>query len=137
MILAVLDTNIFISALLKRNGVCGLILQAWENQEFSLLYSEELILELKDVVQYIRLRLRLVDNEIGALIRLCGSRVFNNRNLISSTDPKDDFLIAIAQNGQADYLISRDVQGILELSLEKIQVVTSETFLRILKKVHF
>ncbi len=137
MIRVVLDTNIFISALLKRNGICGLIIQAWHNQEFTLLYSTELILELKDVVQYIRLKPRLRRAEIGALIRqiwLQGSRVFENRNTTNSTDPKDDFLIAIAQNGEADYLISRDIQGILELPLQNIQVLTPESFLQILKK---
>ncbi len=103
MIRVVLDTNVFVSALLKRNGVCGLILRAWKNQEFTLLYSQELIFELKDVVQYVRLKPRLVNNRVGALIRrirLRGSRVFNNRNFVSSTDPKDDFLIAIAQSGK-------------------------------------
>ncbi len=82
MIRVVLDTNVFVSALLKRNGVCGLILRAWRNQEFTLLYSQELILELKDVVQYVRLKPRLVNNKVGALIRrirLRGSRVYNRR----------------------------------------------------------
>ena len=138
MIQAVLDTNVFISALLKPNGVCGLILGAWQKQEFILLYSEELILELKDVVAYPRIKTRLHRSKIGALIRLIrlhGTRVFNNRNVVDSTDPKDNFLIAIAQNSQTNYLVSRDVNGILILSLEKIQVITPDAFLQLLQLI--
>ncbi len=90
----VFDTNIFISALLKRNGVCGLLLKFWRDGRFVVLYSQELILEIKDVVNYPRLRQRLKRREIGALIRLLrfrGERVLNNRNSIDSSDPKDDF----------------------------------------------
>jgi uncharacterized protein len=136
VIRAVLDTNVFISALLKPNGVCGLILQAWRLEEFALLYSEELILELKDVVLYPRLKARLSRNEIGALIRqlrLHGVPVLNNRNSQNSPDPKDDFLIAIVQHGVASHLVSRDVEGILALRLEAVGIVTPELFMELLK----
>jgi uncharacterized protein len=136
VIRAVLDTNVFISALLKPTGVCGLILRGWQRKEFVLLYSEELILEFKDVVLYSRLKTKLRRNKIGALIRrirLYGTRIFDNRNSQQSSDPKDDFLIAIAQNGFASHLVSRDVEGILELQLKDIQVVTPELFVQLLK----
>ena len=41
----VFDTNVFISALLKRNGVCGLLLNFWRDERFVVLYSQELIFE--------------------------------------------------------------------------------------------
>lgn len=132
----VFDTNVFISALLKRNGVCGLLLNFWRDERFVVLYSQELILEIKDVVNYPRLRQRLKRREIGALIRLLrfrGERVRNNRNSVNSSDPKDDFLIAITEQGIADFLVSRDIEGILKLNLEWVQVMTPEDFLRILR----
>jgi uncharacterized protein len=128
----VLDTNIYISALLKREGVCGQILTAWKNAAFLLLYSEELLLELKAVVQYERLKPRLKRHEIGALIRQMrslGVQVVGNRNMEQSSDPKDDFLIAICEFGQADLLVSRDVLGVLELHLGKTLLMTPEAFL--------
>ena len=132
----VFDTNVFISALLKRNGVCGLRLNFWRDERFVVLYSQELILEIKDVVNYPRLRQRFKRREIGALIRLLrfrGERVRNNRNSVNSSDPKDDFLIAITQQGIADFLVSRDIEGILKLNLEWVQVMKPEDFLRFLR----
>jgi uncharacterized protein len=131
----VLDTNIYISALLKREGVCGLVLTAWKNSEFLLLYSEELILELKAVVQYKRLKPRLKRAEIGALIRqirLLGAQVKGNQNKSESPDPKDNFLIAICEFGKADALVSRDVLGVLEVGMGRTVVMTPEVFLQIL-----
>ena len=51
---------------------------------------------------------------------------------MQSADPKDDFLFAIVQNGAADYLVSRDIKGVLEMALLESRTITPEQLLAIL-----
>ncbi len=42
-------------------------------------------------------------------------------------------MIAISEQGNADYLVSRDIEGILELDLGRVQVMKPEAFLQLLR----
>lgn len=133
----VLDTNVFIAALLVPTGAAAQVLVAWSEHRFVLLYSTELILELREVLARPRLRQRIKRYRVGALIRRIrarGERVYNNKNTVQSVDPKDDFLLAIAQNGEADYLVSRDVEGVLEVELPGTHILTPEALLEFLPR---
>lgn len=133
----VLDTNVFIAALLVPTGVAALVLKAWSEHRFTLLYSTELILELREVMARPRLRARVKRHRVGALIRRIrahGERIRSNRNAVQSADPKDDFLFAIVQNGAADYLVSRDIKGVLETALLESRTVTPEQMLAMLPR---
>jgi uncharacterized protein len=108
MMRAVLDTNVFISAMLNPSGVCGQILLYWEQREFLLLYNLELIEEIKIVCDYPRLKSRLQRRRVGALINQIyedGVYIKANRNLRDSKDPKDDFLIAVVEFAQPEALV--------------------------------
>lgn len=132
----VLDTNVFIAALLVPNGVAGELLRLWRKQKYSLLYNTEQILELKEVLARPAFTKRIKRHRVGSLvrsIRLHGQQILNNQNSINSSDPKDDFLIAIAEHGTANYLVSRDQLGILILDLGQCKTITPEEFLSILK----
>jgi uncharacterized protein len=116
----VLDTNVFISAMLHPNGLCGEIIKAWEHRAFVVLYNFELLEEIKLVCAYPRLKNRLKRNRIGALVNQLhsdGLYVRGNQNPRDSKDPKDNFLIAIVEQGQANALVSSDNIGILELGI--------------------
>jgi uncharacterized protein len=131
----VLDTNVFIAALLVPTGAAARVLQAWSEGRFVLLYSRELILELREVLARPRLRERVKRHRVGALVRRIrarGERVYNNQNSVESVDPKDDFLMAIAEHGAADYLVSRDSEGVLEIKLPGVQMLTPEALLALL-----
>lgn len=134
----VLDTNVFIAALLVPTGVAALVLKAWSEHRFTLLYNTELILELREVMTRPRLRARVKRHRVGALIRRIkahGERIHSNRNAVQSADPKDDFLFAIVQNGAADYLVSRDIKGVLETVLLESHTVTPEQLLAMLPRL--
>jgi uncharacterized protein len=134
----VLDTNVFISAMLHPNGLCGEIIRAWEHRAFVVLYNFELLEEIKLVCAYPRLKKRLKRNRIGALVNQLhsdGLYVRGNQNSRDSKDPKDNFLISIAELGKANTLVSSDNLGVLELGLvgEAI-VLTPIEFLRFLRE---
>jgi uncharacterized protein len=133
----VLDTNVFVAALLVPTGVAALILRAWSEHRFTLLFNTELLLELREVMARPRLRARVKRHRVGALIRRIkahGERVYSNRNVVQSADPKDDFLFAIVQNGAADYLVSRDIKGVLETVLLESLTITPEQLLALLPR---
>ncbi len=65
----VLDTNVLVAALLVPTGVAALVLRAWSEHRFTLLYNTELILELREVMARPRLKARVKRHRVGALIR--------------------------------------------------------------------
>ncbi len=138
MLRVVLDTNVFISAMLHPFGICGQILSCWEDRLFVVLYNLELLEEIKLVCAYPRLKKRFKRNRVGHLINQLkqdGLYIRGNRNTKSSKDPKDDFLIAITELGQANALVSSDNIGVLELEqINAAILLTPAEFLDFLRK---
>jgi len=55
MIRAVLDANVFVSAILSPRGIPARILTAWRGEEFSLALSEAILEEIEAVLHYPRI----------------------------------------------------------------------------------
>lgn len=107
----VLDTNIIISGLLSKASPPAMLLQAWPESEFSLVTSQHQIAELKRVLEYPH-----IPSRINTEQSLC---ILNNIESLSdildeipvgnySSDPDDNFILATAIAGSADYIISGD-----------------------------
>jgi uncharacterized protein len=115
----ILDTNILISALLVSGGTTDMIVQAWRNRVYTLLTCNEQIDELHDC--FTRSWLvpgRIRRHEAGRLInsmRRLAVSVGPLPAVVRSPDPNDNFLLALAQTGNADYLVSGDKAGLLLL----------------------
>jgi uncharacterized protein len=133
----VLDTNIFIAALLAK-GLCNTILIAWEQDEtFELLTSEWQIEELKRI-----LREKFADattsKERASLISNIRASAFILRLRTVpdvSVDPDDNHILGIALEGQADYLISLDVKHVLNLKkVDKTRIITPKDFIKTFKR---
>jgi putative PIN family toxin of toxin-antitoxin system len=58
----VLDTNVLVSGLLKRDSIPGRLLQAVWDGSLELVLSEPLLAELREVLDYPKIRKRLVAN---------------------------------------------------------------------------
>jgi uncharacterized protein len=132
----VLDTNIFIAALLTK-GLCNTILAAWEQDEkFELLTSEWQIDELKR-----NLREKFSDvttpKERASLISALRASAFILRlHAIPdlSIDPDDNHILGIALEGQADYLVSLDAKHVLNLKkVEKTRILPPKDFVKVIK----
>ena len=117
----VFDTNILLSAMLSPNGVPAQVLAAWEENRFTLAICPELIAELREVSQRPFFRARL---HAGLAERLAASLrdlAISYRDLPSATgapDRKDNFLLALAEASQADFLVTGD-KGLLSLKQHK------------------
>jgi uncharacterized protein len=129
----ILDTNILLSALIRRNSVPGRAIEAWFDDRYILLTHELLLEELRIVTRRQHIRALIRPSEAGRLV----NQLRANAELVGdlpmvrrSVDPADDFLLAMSEGGGADYLVTGDKSGLLSLGTHRrTQIVTARDFL--------
>ena len=133
----ILDTNFLLSALLSPLGAPAKLLHAWERKAFTLVTAEPLIAEFREVAARPFVRARLRSSTIDLLAE--GLRDFSYfcRNLPSvpvAPDPKDRYLLAMAQASQAQFLVTGDKE-LLRLKIHKsTRIITPAAMIEILKE---
>jgi putative PIN family toxin of toxin-antitoxin system len=114
----ILDTNVLISAIFAEFSLPGRVLKAWYGRKFTLLSSLEQIEEVKRVSRYPHLVPRLSSARAGRLVndlRDAATVVANLPSLDVSSDPFDNYLLAMVDGGRADYLVTGDKGDLLAL----------------------
>ena len=110
----VVDTNIWISALLNPAGHPARVRKALEEGRFSLISSEPILEELAGVVARPRLARRYPlgtddANRLVALVRAAATELMEASGSVHlCRAPRDDIFIETAIAGRADALVSRD-----------------------------
>ena len=140
MIRAVLDTNVLASATIVPQGYAARIVERWRKRGFVLLISPVLLEEIDEVLRYPRLRRRhgWSEERIRSYVRRLQemATVTPGQVVVSAVpeDPDDDYLIACALEGQAQYLVTGD-RHLLGLGrYEGIQIVTPAVFWQYLER---
>ena len=131
----VLDTNIFVSALITKGTPPDQLYQAWLRNDIDLVTSVTQIEEITDVLARPKLR-RFVDPDEAAqmvsAIHLRAIVVDDMPVPKRSPDPKDDVILATAVTGQAALLVTGDKRDVLALgSVEGIPICTAREALQI------
>jgi uncharacterized protein len=134
-VLAVLDPNALVSAAISTAGPPRQIINAWVDGRFELLASPALIDELSDVLARPRFR-RWISTQTAAefIAGLQESAVIIDdppEPAALTADPDDDYLIALARAGGADYLVSGD-RHLTGLTDPEPPVLTPRQFLALL-----
>ncbi|MDT0617891.1 putative toxin-antitoxin system toxin component, PIN family [Salinisphaera sp. P385] len=114
----VLDTNILLSTLIAAHSPPFRIYQAWRQGRFELLTSDAQLAELTAATRYPRLRARIAPAEAGRmvnLIRANATLIAKPHTVSASPDPDDNRILAIAEAGSADYLVSSDLGDLVAL----------------------
>lgn len=128
----VLDTNILVSALLAGTGPPDRIYRAWANGAFTLLSSRLQMRELKEVLRRPALAARIRPYEAGRLVnqlQTMADLMDPLPHVRRSPDPADDFLLATAAAGRADYLVTGDKAGLLALRRhEGTRIISARSF---------
>jgi putative PIN family toxin of toxin-antitoxin system len=143
LIRVVIDTNIWISALINGQGAPARLLQTVRDRRIQLILSGPLVSEVDQVVQRQRIRRRIAldDRAIQDFLGTARERaiiVNIGGDLRVCRDPKDDIVIETAIEGGARYVVSRDEDltrdlGLLEaLRAYGIEVLTVARFLELL-----
>jgi len=137
---AIIDTNLIISALIVEHSLPFQLLQAWENQKFTLLISPELLDEIKEVLgrEELKKKYHFSTDKINSLLISLRSAAELVRSLpyedlpFHCRDPKDNILLAAVFGGEASHLITGD-KDILVLKekahLKGLHIVTVREFL--------
>ena len=128
---AVLDPNVIISALLSPDGTSARVLRAWILGGFELVVCPALLGELERALAYPKIRRRIAPEDARAFVALLRSAALvvedpERAPTVRSSDPGDDYLIALAERERA-VLVSGD-DHLLALA-DRIPVVTAAAFL--------
>lgn len=130
--LVVLDSNIFISALISKTGSPHKCYEAWLSGRFDLVSSINQIEEIKRISRYPKLQKSVPKHVFGDLIKaLYGTTLIKAAETsIELNDPDDAFLLGMAKAGDADYLVTGDKRaGLLALgNYGRTRIVTPVGF---------
>lgn len=140
MLTVVLDTNVIVSGTIHKGGHPAAILDRWREGQFILIISKALLEEVEDVLHrpHLKGKYHLSDEEIERVLynlRSYGLMVPGKLEVkVIQEDPEDNFLIAAALEGEADYIVSGDPH-LKDLSEYKgIRIIPPREFMRILEK---
>ena len=141
MLRVVIDTNIFVSAQLSRNGVPAQVLKAWREHHFIMLTSPAIVAEIAETLAgFIGRAPYAVSeqdvNEVVALLKTVALDVTVNADVSDAgiPDPDDLVFLACAVDGCADFIASGDkhLKGLK--TYRGIPIVTARELLEILDR---
>lgn len=127
----VIDTNLWISFLLTSNY--SKVDQMFADNTVKLLFSRELLDEFVEVAQRPRFRKYFSLDDMEDLL----TKVSTKAEFISVTstvdlcrDPKDNFLLALAKDGNATHLLTGDKDLLVLRKVGKTRILTIAGYLR-------
>ena len=137
MIRVVVDTNVYVSGLIKRNGPPGRVLAAQRGGQFDLVTSPALLAELEMVLRRPHI-LKLIHASVAEVLdfvdqlRVASIVVTPDIAVTVSRDPDDDRVLEAAQAGHADFIVSGD-RDLLDLrEFVGVPILTPTGFLTLL-----
>ena len=142
MLRVVVDTNLFVSSLLSRQGVPAQVIDAWRNRKYILVVSEAIIAEIRRVLSSpsIQRKYAISTQDIEELATLLNKETILAPDLeeVSGAipdDPEDEIFLACALDGQADLIVSGDGHLLDLRDYQGIPILTARQFLEELAKV--
>ncbi len=110
---AVMDTNVWVSGLINRNGMPARVLDAYRDLRFTVVTSEPLLEELVEVLRRPKIvrKYGVTDEDVQALqelLRRLAVVVPIHHTVRVCRDPDDNVVIETAERGKAQFLVSGD-----------------------------
>lgn len=121
----VVDPNIWIRALFSPATLD--LVRRLVRAECVLVVSRDSLLELKDVMERPRLRKRVKDEhriELIEAIARHGAMILVTSRVTVCRDPKDNFLLALARDGDAHWLVTSDEDLLVLERYARARIVT-------------
>lgn len=125
----IIDTNLWISYLLTGNKSLDHILS---NKKIGLLFSQELLDELIEVIQRPKFKKYFNLRDVSTLLyelKLRSTFVHVTSDVSVCRDEKDNFLLALAEDGKATHLITGDKDLPVLKKHKKTKITTIEKYL--------
>ena len=140
MLKIVLDTNVFVSALINPRGKPAQILNYVFESKVRLFTSPSIIEELERVLSYPKLVKRhglekeelkkFVSDLLSILSPVEGKKAIE----VIVEDPADNNYLSCALDAKADFIVSGDIHLLNLREYEGIQIITPAQFLEMLEK---
>jgi putative PIN family toxin of toxin-antitoxin system len=135
---AVVDTGILVSAAINDKGQPHRLLLRWRDSEFNLVTCSHLLAELTEVLERPRLRslIKAADaRDLVEALRLAADLRADPDPAPGRVpaDPDDDFVVGLARETGADYVVASD-KHLLGLRSARPPVVTPKAMLAILDR---
>ena len=130
----IIDTNWWISFIASKKSFG---LPSFFFGDIFFCFSKELMIEIRTVLQYEHIVKRINQTNLQTFIFFEQNiaRIFEVKsNVTICRDPKDNFLLALAKDAQADFLISSDPDLLTLQQFENTSIVTLQQFLEIINK---
>ena len=131
----VLDTNLFLSTFIYQ-GISKIIFDLVKNNTLTLYISADLKSEVrKKIKEYYGSQ--EAPSEFDFFLEVKGIFVVPFIKVTACRDPKDNFLLELAETAKADYLITRD-KDLLDLPgkhWKETKIIKPEDFLPLLRKL--
>jgi len=128
----VIDINILVSALIVPTGQPAAVIRMWLDGKFTLLTCATHVNELRATLQRPRIAELIKPHKAGRLfnqVRKLAEDVDPLPRVERSSDPDDDYLLALSEAGKADYLVTGDKNGLLELDTHKgTRIISARDF---------
>ncbi len=130
----ILDTNLWISFLISKqlDFIDDLLLEG----KFKLIFSKELIDEFLNVAKRPKFQRYFSDSNVTELLRLFdkyGKLVDVSSQIKACRDHKDNFLLNLAVDGKADFLITGDDDLLVIKKIGKTKIMHWTDFTKSLK----
>ena len=131
----VIDTNDYISALIGEKHRIKLE-KVLLNDKIEILSDSTLIQEIEDVARRDKFKKYVTKEQVDIFISLLKKRltpIITKSIITASQDPDDNFLLALAYDGQADFLITGDKSHLLSLRyFDNIPIIRLDDFIILL-----
>jgi len=114
----ILDTNVLLSGVISPRAAPARLIEAWTDRRFTLISHDLQLAEIREVSRRPKIRTLVRPAEIGRLVNLIAllaERPAALPAVARSRDPRDDFLLALCEAGQADWLVTGDKNDLLAL----------------------
>jgi uncharacterized protein len=125
----IIDTNLWVSFLLTKQF--SFLDDLFENREFQLIFSQELLSEFMEVINRPKLRKYFSEENLESILEtieqyadfIIVTSVFN-----VCRDEKDNFLLSLAKDGSANYLLTGDQDLLIIKQFEETEILTVAEF---------
>ncbi len=127
----IIDTNLWISFLISNqyNQLDFLI----SSKKCTLIFSQDLLDEFLEVASRPKLRSYFSNSDIESLLEIISEYsefIEVISKIVFLQDAKDDFLLSLAVDGEADYLITGDKELIEVGKFNKTEIISMSEFLK-------
>lgn len=126
----ILDTNWYVSSSINRNSRRQLF-KILTNSNLEVFYSKELLLEYQEVISRNRFRKIVSETQVIRFLSLILPKLTVttiNKTVLISRDKKDNYLLALALECNADYLVTGDKDLLVLKEIGDTKIVKMSEF---------